>query len=79
MVAIWDGLTTAFPWKWRKSVGKYKVEYVTLSGGRSVPAHLLVCPECNKLDLKTDIDTSENPFTARCSQGHEFKIDARSN
>lgn len=58
-------------------MAKYRVEYVTLSSGRCVPAHLFTCPECEALDLGVDVDTSTQPWKAVCSEGHEFTIDAR--
>jgi hypothetical protein len=79
MDAIWAGRITAYQRKWRNVVGRYKVEYVTLSGGRSIPAHLLECPECKIVDLGVELDTSKEPFTAWCSKGHEFTVDARPN
>lgn len=60
-------------------MAKYEVEYVTLSGGKSVPASLLICPTCNALDLKTDIDTSEHPWKCQCSKGHKFEVNALEN
>jgi transcription elongation factor Elf1 len=44
----------------------YKVEYVTLSGGKNVPAEKLLCPKCKTLDLGTAIDTSVEPAVAVC-------------
>jgi hypothetical protein len=58
-------------------MGEYKVEYVTLSGGTSVPAYLLECPKCKTVDLNIEIDTSTEPWKAWCGKGHEFTIDAR--
>lgn len=59
-------------------MSEYQVEWVTLSGGKSVPAEKLVCPVCEALDIHTDIDTSTEPAKAICSRGHEwtFKIGA---
>lgn len=50
----------------------YKVEYVTLSGGKSVPAEKIGCPQCGILDIKTRFNTSVEPAQAECSQGHEW-------
>jgi hypothetical protein len=72
---ILDGNTTASRRRWR-TMARYKVESVTLSGGRIIPAQLLICPTCNALDLKTDIDTSHNPWKCRCTKGHEFEVNA---
>lgn len=53
-------------------MAEYKVEYVTLSGGKSVPAEKIVCPVCNKLDMGTRFNTSTEPIQAECSRGHEW-------
>jgi len=54
---------------------QYKVEYLTLSGGKVIAAYKLVCPDCHKLDLESEIDTETTPWTAWCRQGHEFRVD----
>jgi len=53
-------------------MSEYRVDYVTLSGGKSVPAEKIVCPVCNVLDMGTSFDTSEEPARAECSKGHEW-------
>ena len=47
-------------------IARYKVDYVELSGGKWVPAEKLICPKCNVLNLKVDIDTSTEPAKAIC-------------
>jgi hypothetical protein len=60
-------------------MARYKVEFVELSGGRCIPVHLLVCPECKTFDTRTDIDTGSEPWKATCPRGHEFDVDPRPN
>lgn len=55
----------------------YRIEWVTLSGGKSVAAEKLVCPMCRRLDLETEVDTTTDPWKAICSKGHEFSISAK--
>lgn len=59
-------------------MSEYKVEYVQLSAGKSVPTERIICPVCRVLDMDTDFDTSEEPARAECSQGHKwtFKTEA---
>jgi hypothetical protein len=57
-------------------VADRKIEYAEIAGV-SVPAEKLVCPECHTLDLATEFDTTTEPWTAWCSEGHEFKVDVR--
>lgn len=56
---------------------KYEVQYLTLSGGMTIPAVKAVCPVCKKLVLPTTFDTSTEPWTAHCGRGHSFEIDLR--
>jgi hypothetical protein len=50
----------------------YRVEYVTLSGGKLVPAEKLICPVCKVLDMDGRFNTSVDPAEAECSKGHEW-------
>ncbi len=51
----------------------YKVEWVEIAG-KSIPAERVTCPYCHVLDLKTDFDTSQEPWRATCSNGHEWNV-----
>jgi hypothetical protein len=55
----------------------YRVEWVNLSGGKSVPAEKVICPECKVLDMNTGFDTSIEPAHAWCSQGHEWTFSTK--
>jgi hypothetical protein len=54
-------------------MAEYKVEWVEIKG-KSIPAERVVCPQCNVLDLNTDFDTTEEPWKATCSKGHEWAV-----
>ena len=47
-------------------MSEYKVEWVALTNGVHVSAEKLVCPQCNTLDMGTDIDCSTEPAKAIC-------------
>ena len=57
-------------------MAKYEIQTVTLSGGKEVPATLLICPRCQTLDLGVQVDTSEHPWHCICPKGHEFYVNA---
>lgn len=51
-----------------------RVEWVEIAG-RKVDADKLVCPECQALDLGTEIVTTDPVlWKARCSQGHTWEF-----
>lgn len=56
---------------------KHRVEYVQLSGGKSVSAQKVVCPVCNVLDLDTKFNAQVEPAEAPCSKGHEWTFTTR--
>ena len=65
-----------------------EIQFVTVAG-RDIPAYQVICPVCKAidldnapgepcrgvLDLNTTFDTAAEPWIARCSQGHEWKIE----
>jgi hypothetical protein len=55
-------------------MAEYEVQYVTLSGGRVIPAHKLVCPVCKTMDMNVDIQTDGMPWVATCGQGHKWDV-----
>lgn len=58
---------------------KHEVQYVTLSGGKHVPAEKIICPKCKVLDLNTRFNTSVEPAEAECSKGHEWTFTTEAN
>ena len=50
-----------------------EIQYCEIAG-RQVASYKVVCPHCAVLDLKTEFDTSKTPWTARCSDGHEWAV-----
>lgn len=50
------------------------ISWIQLSGGRRIDAALAICPECKTLDLKTDFDTSTEPWVLTCPLGHKWTV-----
>ena len=78
--AISGGLTTVFQGLWRILMGeKLEVQWLQIGEGKHIPAYKAICPQCNKLDLNTQFDTSHIPWNAICGRGHQFMIDPTAN
>jgi hypothetical protein len=52
-----------------------EIQYVTLTGGESLPAYKMVCPECKALVLGTTVNTESTPWRGYCPEGHNWRID----
>lgn len=57
-------------------MAEYEVQWVKI-GEHHIPAHKIVCPQCNKLDLGTDFRTDVTPWIATCTKGHRWEVDNR--
>ena len=57
-------------------IGSKEIQTVEIAG-RWIAAHKLICPECQRLDLCSDIATSSMPWRATCSFGHSWDVDPR--
>lgn len=55
-------------------MAEHEVQYIMLSGGKSIPAERAICPECKTLNLHTAFDTSTEPLRAICPKGHSWPI-----
>jgi hypothetical protein len=51
-----------------------EIQYVTLSGGESIPAYKMICPECNTLVLGSTVNTESIPWRGYCPDGHRWRI-----
>lgn len=54
-----------------------EITSVTIAGVE-VPAHKIVCPECQVLDLDVSVDTSvPSRWVATCTRGHSWTFSPR--
>lgn len=51
-----------------------EVQWVQLSGGETLAAYKMICPECKALVLGTTVNTSSNPWRGHCPEGHSWRI-----
>ena len=57
-------------------MSEFQVEWVQLSGGETLPAYKMICPECKTLVLGTKVNTTSMPWRGHCPDGHSWRIDA---
>lgn len=55
-------------------IGGKEIQTVEIAG-RWIAAHKLICPECRRLDLSSDIATGSMPWRATCALGHSWDVD----
>jgi hypothetical protein len=54
-------------------VSEREIEYIRVAG-TDLPAAVAVCPICKVLDLHTRFDTTQEPWKATCTEGHEWAV-----
>lgn len=54
-----------------------EIQWVELSGGHTLPAYKMICPECRTLVLGTTLNTEATPWRGYCPDGHSWRIDHR--
>jgi hypothetical protein len=56
-------------------MGEVEIQWITLTGGQTIPAYKLVCPQCKALVLGgTTVNTSVEPWRADCGNGHQWDV-----
>jgi len=53
----------------------FEIQWVRLTGGQTLPAYKMICPECGTLVLGTTVNTESTPWRGHCPSGHSWRID----